>query len=73
VSEQVVNVEAINDEDLTQRIGSTGAEEFLAAATFTLTEYDNIQFVHFIFEEGDHAAPGLYSREHFLRPWKIAK
>jgi hypothetical protein len=42
VSEQVVNVEAINDEDLTQRIGSTGAEEFLAAATFTLTEYDNI-------------------------------
>jgi spore germination protein GerM len=73
IKEQVVNVEVINDEYLTQRMGSTGAEEFIAVATFTLTEYDNIKFVNFIFEEGDHAAPGLYSREHFLKNWKVAK
>jgi len=73
ITGQVVNIEVINDEYLTQRMGTTGAEEFLAVATFTLTEYDNIKFVHFIFEEGDHAAPGLYSREHFLKTWKIAK
>ena len=35
IKEQVVDVEVINDEHLTQRMGSTGAEEFLAAATFT--------------------------------------
>ena len=73
IKEQVVNVEVINGEYLTQSMGSTGAEEFIAVATFTLTEYDNIKFVNFIFEEGDHAAPGIYSREHFLKNWKVAK
>lgn len=67
---EVLSVEVINDEYLTQRMGSTGANEFLATATFTLTEYDNIKIVNFIFEEGDHAVPGLYSREDFLRTWK---
>ena len=70
---QVINIEVINDEYLTQRMGSTGAAEFLATATFTLTEYDNIKFVNFIFEEGDHAIPGLYSREGFLRTWKAVE
>jgi hypothetical protein len=69
----VVNVEVINDEYLTQRMGSTGADEFLAVATFTLTEYDHIKFVNFIFELGDHASPGLYSREYFLKNWKVAR
>ena len=73
IKEQVVDVEVINDEHLTQRMGSTGAEEFLAAATFTLTEYEKIKFVNFIFEGGDHAQPGIYSRETFLNNWKIKK
>jgi hypothetical protein len=73
IKDQVVNMEVINAEYLTQRMGSTGAEEFLAVATFTLTEFDNIKFVNFIFEEGDHAVPGLYSRNYFLKNWKIAK
>ena len=69
---QVVNVEVINDEYLTQRMGSAGAEEFLVIATFTLTEYDHIKFVNFKFQAGDHAIPGFYSRDHFLKTWKIA-
>ncbi|MBI5211927.1 MAG: hypothetical protein HY957_00950 [Nitrospirae bacterium] len=73
IKEQVVNVEVINDEHLTQRMGSTGAEEFLAAATFTLTEYDKIKFVNFNFDGGDHAQPGIYYRETFLNNWKIKK
>ena len=68
---QVISIEVINDEYLTQRMGSTGANEFLATATFMLTEYDNIKFVNFIFKEGDHAFPGLYSREDFLGTWKV--
>ena len=70
---QVADVEVFNDEHLTERMGSTGADAFLAAATFTLTEYDNLKFVNFIFEPGDHAEPGLYSRETFLQNWKVAK
>jgi len=73
IKDQVVNIEVINAEYLTQRMGSTGAEEFLAVTTFTLTEFDNIKFVNFIFEEGDHAIPGLYSREDILKNWKVAK
>jgi hypothetical protein len=73
IEETVVNVEVINHEYLTQRMGSTGADEFLAVATFTLTEYDHIKGVNFIFEVGDHATPGLYSREYFLKNWKVAQ
>ena len=43
----------------------------MATATFTLIEYDSIKFVNFIFEEGDHAKPGLYSRESFIGNWTI--
>jgi len=71
IQDQVVNVEVINATHLTQRMGTTGAEVFLAVATFTLTEHDNIKFVNLIFSEGDHAAPGLYSRGQFLRSWKV--
>jgi spore germination protein GerM len=73
IKENVVNVEVINHEYLTQRMGSTGADEYLAVATFTLTENDHIKSVNFIFEVGDHASPGLYSREYFLKNWKVTK
>ena len=71
IAGQVISVEVINDEYLTQRMGSTGAAEFLATATLTLTEYENTKFVDFNFEAGDHANPGMYSREGFLRAGKI--
>lgn len=67
----IIRVEVINDEYLTQQMGSTGAQEYLAAATFTLTEYAGVKAVLFIFEEGDHAAPGLYTRDGFLKSWTI--
>ena len=54
-----------NSEYLTQRIGSTGAENFLATTTFTLTEMRGIKYVNFKFTEGDHASPGVYSRNSF--------
>jgi hypothetical protein len=69
---RVVHVEVINAEHLAQRMGTLGAQEFLATATFTLTEFDGIDGVHFVFEPGDHAMPGLYTRETFLANWKIA-
>ena len=52
-------------------MGKTGADAFLAKATYTLTEHKRIAFVYFIFEEGDHAAPGKYSRENFKERWSV--
>ena len=50
---------------LTQQMGSTGAMEYLAAAVYNLTELPGIKYVTLDFEEGDHAAPGTYTRESF--------
>jgi hypothetical protein len=38
---------------------------FLAEATFALTEIEGIKAVNFNFQEGDHAAPGTYTRNDF--------
>ena len=48
---------------LTQSSGSTGAEEYMATMIYNLTEIPGIKYVHFDFEEGDHAQPGLYARD----------
>jgi len=66
----LVTVEVINARYLTQRMGTTGADAFMAAATFTLTEHENIDAVRFVFPEGDHAMPGVYSRETFTGRWR---
>jgi hypothetical protein len=73
VKDRTVTVEVINASYLTQRMGSSGAEEFMAVATYTLTEHSDMQTVHFIFEEGDHAVPGPYSRKYFLTNWKVVQ
>jgi len=61
----VVHVEVVDADFLTERMGSTGAHYYLTAATYTLTEATDVRTVDFLFEEGDHAAPGLYTRESF--------
>jgi hypothetical protein len=52
---------------LTKQVGSTGAKGYLAEVTFNLTELKNINFVDMHFKEGDHAAPGTYTRTDFVR------
>lgn len=61
----IAHVEVVDGEYLTQRMGTTGAHYYLTAATFSLTEAPGVRAVDFIFEEGDHAAPGVYTRESF--------
>lgn len=65
IEQQTANVEVANDQYLTQNMGSDGAQDYLAEVTFTLTEHPGIKAVNFIFNAGDHAMPGLYSRESF--------
>ena len=51
---------------LTQQMGSSGAEAYLAEVTYNLTELNGINFVDIRFKEGDHAQPGIYSRTDFV-------
>lgn len=50
---------------LTQRSGSEGAQAYLAEVTYSLTELQGITAVEFMFKEGDHARPGVYTRSDF--------
>lgn len=50
---------------LTQSAGNTGAEIYMAEATYSFTQIPGVNFVNFNFEEGDHAAPGTFKRGDF--------
>ncbi|MDQ6844870.1 MAG: hypothetical protein M3Z92_11025 [Bacteroidota bacterium] len=64
-SHDTVYVSIPKSDYLIQRIGSTGAENYMATATFSLTEMKGIKYVNYKFTEGDHATPGVYSRDDF--------
>ena len=64
-SHDTIYVHIPHSEMLTERIGSTGAEMFMASSTWSLTELKGVRYVHYDFEEGDHASPGVYSRNNF--------
>lgn len=67
ISHDTAYVNIPDSKRLTQEIGSTGAESYMASATYTLTELKNIRYVNFSMKEGDHAGPGVFSREDFKR------
>lgn len=65
VSHDTMYVRIPDSKKLTQGIGDTGAENYLASVTYTLTESPNIKFVNIAMKPGDHAVPGVYSRKDF--------
>lgn len=50
---------------LTQQMGSSGAKTYLVEVTYAFTEIPGIDEVNIVFEEGDHAVPGRYTRGSF--------
>lgn len=52
-------------EQLTQRMGSSGALSYMAEVTYSITSVKGVNCVSFEFEEGDHAVPGQYCRYSF--------
>lgn len=59
----------INKGDLlANQMGSGGAETYMAEVTYNLTEVPGINYVCFIFRQGNHATPGIYSRTDFIHP-----
>lgn len=73
ISNDTIFVKIDNSEFLTQQMGTTGADQYMITATFTLTELPKIKFVNFDFEYGDHASPGTYTRKYYLDWMKVNK
>lgn len=67
ISNDTVYINIPNSQYLSDKIGNTGAYNYLATAVYNLTELKNIKFVHFTFKEGEHASPGTYKRSDFSR------
>lgn len=65
ISHDTIFVKIPESEKLTQQLGSTGAYNYMAATVFNLTELNHIKYVKFDFKGGDHAAPGVFTREDF--------
>ena len=67
VSNDTAFVQINDSEFLTQQCGTAGADSYLASVIYNLTEFENIEYVTFDFELGDHATPGTYSRTDFIK------
>lgn len=67
ISHDTIYVSIPDSKKLTQEMGSTGAENYLASAVYNLTELKNVKYVNFEMKEGDHAGPGVFSRTDFKR------
>jgi len=52
---------------LTQQMGSTGSQMYMAGLVYNLTEDSIIHYVSMKFEKGDHAQPGTFTRATFSR------
>lgn len=65
ITKDTIKIKIINDEYLSERMGSTGAFCYLGETVFTLTENDSINYVNIDMDYGSHASPGVYSRNDF--------
>ena len=65
ISNDTIFVKIPESEKLTQQLGSTGAYNYMAATVYNLTELNHIKYVKFDFQGGDHAGPGVFTREDF--------
>ncbi|RTL59542.1 MAG: hypothetical protein EKK37_07175 [Sphingobacteriales bacterium] len=65
ITNDTLNVSIPQSEKLTQQIGTSGAAQFFATACVNLFEAHGINYIHFDFTAGDHAKPGIFSRQQF--------
>lgn len=52
---------------LSNQMGSTGAEIYIADVVMNLTEVPGVKYVHIEMEEGSHMQPGTWSRNNFTK------
>lgn len=63
ISNDTIFINIPNSEVLTQQMGTSGADNYMITTTFSLTELNDINYVSFDFEAGDHCSPGIYHRD----------
>ena len=51
---------------VTEQLGSSGAQCYLAGVTFSLTSFESIDHVRFDIKEGSHGGPARYDRADFV-------
>jgi len=66
LSKDTIRIKILNDEYLTEQMGSAGAYCYLGETVFTLTENNSIEFVRIEMNNGSHASSGIYSRTDFI-------
>jgi hypothetical protein len=65
ISNDTIYVTIPNAKHLTQGIGSMGAKIYMTESTHSFTDLPNIKYVKYNFNVGDHAYPGVYTKEDF--------
>jgi hypothetical protein len=63
IRDRVVDIGVDDDIQLTQGMGSTGAQSYLKVVTYSLTSLPGIDCVNFQFSPGDHAQPDMHCRK----------
>lgn len=64
-SKDTVYITIPESEVLTQQMGTSGADAFMISTTYSFTDLKGIKYVSYEFEVGDHANPGVYSRDYW--------
>jgi hypothetical protein len=67
ISGDTIYTEVKDSEYLTEAIGTTGAEMYLADVVLNLTEVAGIKFVNINLKEGSHMQPGTWSKDNFSK------
>ena len=65
ISHDTIYVSIPDSYYLTERIGTSGASNYMASTTFSLTEVKGIKYVTYDFEEGEHLSPGTMKRDDY--------
>jgi hypothetical protein len=64
-SNDTLYISVPDDTRLAQKMGSAGSEAWFATTVLNLTAIKGISYVNIDLEEGDHASPGIFSREDY--------
>ncbi|MCW3094072.1 MAG: hypothetical protein JWP81_5141 [Ferruginibacter sp.] len=65
VSRDTLYTEIQDSYYLNERMGTSGAEFYVASVVINLTSVNNVNYVKIDFEEGSHASPGIWNKADF--------
>lgn len=71
VEADTARVTVSDDQQLGERMGSAGANCYLASVTYSLTSIEPVDYVWFDIQAGSHALPGRYGRADFSDLWPL--